>query len=49
MRYLLVVLALALPSCGHSEPLGVRLQREAGPRYEVIYNPTTRIYNVEPK
>lgn len=34
---------------GSVKPLGVRLQQTAGNGFEVIYDPVTRIYSVEPK
>jgi hypothetical protein len=43
------ILLAGAAACGRQEPLGTRLQKAAGSGYEVIYDPTTRIYTVEPK
>lgn len=32
-----------------SKPLGVRLQEQAGDAFEVIYDPKTGVYTVEPR
>lgn len=41
--------ANAVASWHNAAPLGTRLQNTAGSGYEVIFDPATRIFTVEPR